>query len=78
VFKLPSDANAELGLYTDAPGDGSYLFHDRLAWGFTWSECAPRHGNPRASTTPPVDTVCRAWLFLDANTGQMLELTWQN
>jgi hypothetical protein len=73
VFKLPADATAQLGLYTAAVGDGTYRYKDRLAWGLSWHQCAaPRH-------ELPADTVvsCTAWLFLDANTGAMLEAEWQ-
>src|SRR5207248_7977521 len=39
AFHLPRDATAQLGYYTAAVGDGSYRFHDRLAWGFSWPGC---------------------------------------
>jgi hypothetical protein len=72
-FTLPTDAISQLGLYTAAVGDGTYRFKDQLAWGYRWHQCAvAMHEVPTGTYTP-----CTAWLFLDANTGEMLELTWQ-
>src|SRR2546422_2432815 len=72
-FNPPAEPTPQLGRYTDAVGDGTYLYKEQLAWGYTWHQCAPQFGNP-----PPDAVVsCTAWLFLDANTGEMFELTWQ-
>jgi len=73
-FSLPADATSYLGLYTAAVGDGTYRFQGQLAWGFTWQECA----DPRAEVSPGTTLPCKEWLFLDANTGEMLEATWQS
>jgi hypothetical protein len=68
VFALPSDATYRLGFYSAGP-----RFDHRLAWGYSWYECeAPRHEVPAGTKLS-----CTAWLFLDANTGEMLESTWQ-
>jgi hypothetical protein len=73
-FELPADATGRLGLYTAAVGDGTYRYKDRLAWGISWHECARsfRHEVP-----PDFPRPCTQWLFLDANTGRMLESLWQ-
>ena len=76
-FALPSDAVSYLGYYSAAKGDGTYSYKDRLAWGFAWHECIAPQPNPRY-TGPPISTSCSAWLFLDANSGRMLEETWQH
>jgi hypothetical protein len=72
-----SDALAvDLGYYTAPVGDGTYRWKDRLAWGYNWDQVMPWPGlvQPTYSYTPPH----LFWLFLDANTGEMLEATWQN
>jgi len=71
---LPADATSFFGIYTAAVGDGTFRFHDRLAWGYTWHRCVQSQA-PFASA--PTPAFCKQWLFLDANTGQMLEATWQ-
>jgi hypothetical protein len=73
-FNPSAEPVAQLGLYTAYVANGTYRFKDALAWGFTWHQCAPTYG-----MAPPVGAVvsCTAWLFLDANTGEMFELTWQ-
>jgi len=76
---LPPDLVGQLGLYTAAAGDGSYLFQDQLAWGYSWHRCADvPHGlaSPASDSQLPFPS-CTLWLFLDANTGEMLEATWQ-
>jgi len=74
-FTFPSDPKAQLGDYTAATGDGStYRYQNRLAWGFSWHECAVSEDPvpmPFGTNVP-----CTRWLFLDANTGQMLESLW--
>ena len=72
-LKLQDAADVELGYYTAAVGDGSYRFKDRLAWGYSWHECGDyAHDIPYPTKAP-----CTFWLFLDANTGEMLEEGWQ-
>jgi hypothetical protein len=68
-FSLPADASAQLGLYTAAVGDGTYRQLDRLAWGISWHAC----GVPAHAVPTPIAQPCREWLFLDANTGMMVE-----
>lgn len=65
---LPPDATVQLGLYTSDPGDGSG-FHEVLSWGYRWHECAV----PRHEVGPETHLSCTLWLFLNANTGEMLE-----
>jgi hypothetical protein len=72
-FQLPDEATVALGLYSAAVGDGTYRYKDRLAWGYSWQQCA----RPRAQPSPDTVIPCTLWLFLDANTGEMLEATWQ-
>jgi Tol biopolymer transport system component len=72
-FDPPEDLAAQLGFYTAPVGDGTYRFNHRLAWGYSWHECAiPEHPVSPGTVLP-----CIRWLFLDANTGEMLEGTWQ-
>jgi hypothetical protein len=68
-FRLPPDIRAQLGRYTAAT-----RFRDRLAWGFSWHECmTARSSRGRQPFTPPPNDPCTFWLFLDADTGEMLE-----
>jgi hypothetical protein len=69
-FRLPADATSYLGVYTAPVGDGSYRFRDRLAWGIRWRGCPPSQGFVQPSLA---SSSCHEWLFLDANTGVMLE-----
>ncbi|HEX9375825.1 MAG TPA: hypothetical protein VGB19_06270 [Actinomycetota bacterium] len=71
VFQVPDGTTATLGLYTAPVGDGSFRFRDRLAWGLLSPGCPMVHGGFNAHPSPGP---CRGmWLFLDANTGEMLE-----
>jgi hypothetical protein len=70
-FQPPEEPTAQLGFYTAPVGD--HRVRDRLAWGYRWHECAASaHPLPPGTVVP-----CTSWLFLDANTGEMLDLTWQ-
>jgi hypothetical protein len=77
-FQLPADSTAQLGFYTAAVGDGTYRYQDRLAWGISWHECAVAIGGDIGPPPTPDLSACTAWLFLDANTGEMLEAAWQH
>jgi hypothetical protein len=59
-----------------AHGD-SYIHRDRLAWGFWCRECLTAAVARHAHFTPRPEEPCRFWLFLDANTGEMLEALYQ-
>jgi hypothetical protein len=86
---IPSSVTARLGLFTmDAspPGDPQtaglpasdgkfYTPHNELSYGYSWHSCPPVLGAVKPHTQPP--NPCRAWLFLDANTGHMIIQTWQ-
>jgi hypothetical protein len=86
---IPSFVTARLGLFTmDAspPGDPQiaglptsngkfYTPHNELSYGYSWHSCPPVLGVLKSRTPPP--NPCRAWLFLDANTGHMVVQTWQ-
>jgi hypothetical protein len=67
------ELTAHLGFYTAAVGDGTYRFKHRLAWGYSVHWCAVYQHPVSPGTVVP----CTFWLFLDANTGEMLEGTWQ-
>ncbi len=83
---VPDDGKAYLGRYTAWTGGKEFRYDHHLAWGITWRNCArggalfpdskstsPATATPSPSSSPP----CTFWLFLDANTGEMLEATWQ-
>jgi hypothetical protein len=68
-FILPKDATVSLGLYTAAVGDGTFRFDHALAYGLNYELCLPlQHEVPDSVEAP-----CDFWLFIDANTGEMLE-----
>ena len=58
--------STRVGSYTAIDANSSYLFQDRLAYGVKLHVCA--------SQSPPS---CDLWIFLDADTGHMLESTWR-
>jgi hypothetical protein len=76
---IPSNISAQLGLLTlpTGPDCGSecqgliiqngmaYQALNQLAYGYSWSVC------PASSTLPDVN--CLRWIFLDANTGHMID-----
>jgi hypothetical protein len=72
-FQLPPDAVTYLGLYTAETGGGGARFLNQLAWGVRFHRCEALHHQVPSAT--PVS--CTEWLFLDANTGAMLETQWQ-
>lgn len=74
TLKLADAIAVDLGYYTAPVGNGTYRFKDRLAWGYSWHRPEEfMHSVP--PDTPRSNTF---WLFLDANTGQMLESEWQH
>lgn len=72
-LEAPSNATVQLGSYTAAAGEGTYRWQNQLAWGFSWPQCAPLQHDYGPETHVP----CTLWLFIDADTGQMLEQAWQ-
>jgi len=88
---MPSDITARLGLFTlpvgpaNSPGTGrlpkshheAYTALNQLVYGYSWHSC-PIYSYGPGMTPPPVSsTPCIEWLFLDANTGNMIVETWQ-
>lgn len=73
----PSDVAVELGYLTLPVGAGdpkAYTANDELVWSFHWQSCPPSTG---LSPSPPPQTQCVEWLFLDASTGAEIDDTWQ-
>jgi hypothetical protein len=61
----------------------AYTALDELTWGYSWHECAsvmppvlPPGSTPVPAPSPSADH-CTEWLFLNANTGVQIVLTWQ-
>jgi hypothetical protein len=77
AFRLPADSTIWLGTYTAAVSNGTYRFRDRLAYGIRtrYEDCRAFSHNPSTSTAPA--TPCNRWVFIDANTGKMLEALYQ-
>ena len=89
VAAIPHRVTARLGLLTwpvgpaDAPGASrliiaqgeAYSSLNQLVYGYTWLSCPPYVGG--LGMRPPPPTPCIAWLFLDADTGNMIYETWQ-
>jgi len=65
-FNQSDIRSLSIGSYTSVQADGSYLFQDRLAYGVELHTCA--------TLAPPS---CDLWIFLDADTGHMLESAWR-
>jgi hypothetical protein len=72
AFRLPTDSAIWLGTYTAAVGDGTYRFQNRLAYGIRSHQCFASP-NPFFTGSSAAPASCTRWLFLDANTGKMLE-----
>jgi hypothetical protein len=91
VTSIPHRVTARLGLLTwpvgpaDAPGANrliirhgeAYSSLNQLVYGYSWHECPMYSGGPGMTPPPPTATPCIAWLFLHANTGNMIYQTWQ-
>ena len=77
---IPSNMTAHLGLLTlplgpSGPGGSeAYTAHNELVYGYSWHNC-PVSRNPRVKKLP--SNPCIEWNFLNANTGQQIEETWQ-
>jgi hypothetical protein len=72
-YKSDQPTSVQLGYLTTAVGDGTYTNKDRLVWGYTWNI-------PEVFMHPVPTDIPRShtwWLFLDANTGDMLLGEWQ-
>ncbi len=65
-FKFDRSDPMSLGSYSAVDADGRYLFQDRLAYGIELHACT--------AYSPPS---CDLWIFLDADTGHLLESTWR-
>jgi hypothetical protein len=70
---IPSDVTVRLGLFT-RPLNASGPSQNELAYGYSSHGC-PVLLNPRA-TLPPSNP-CIEWTFLDANSGALIDWTWQ-
>lgn len=82
---LSPSSGVQLGYLTlplGAGAPGQYTAHNQLVYAYTSDSCGPRTGTvPRPGSTPvevsPSDTAdCKQWLFVDAVTGKMVDLTW--
>jgi hypothetical protein len=70
-FRLPSDAEVFLGKYS-----GSLVVDDRLAYGIRFHYCQSSQAisvDPFTLRSPSPSNFCTFWLFLNADTGKMLE-----
>jgi hypothetical protein len=71
---VPPDVTAQIGRLTLPVGPGhpgEYLADNELVWAFSWQECPPTG----VATSGP--GACIAWLFLDAQSGDLVDQTWQ-
>jgi hypothetical protein len=73
AFKLSDATSVQLGYLTAAVGDGTYSWKDQLAWGFTWD----RSEIFAHSVPPDFPRSNTWWMFLDADTGSMLQSEWE-
>ena len=72
---VPSDVTVQLGQLTLPLGAGApnqYMYNGRLVWAYDWHSCPATSLGSLPSGNP-----CIEWLFLDANSGQELDNTWQ-
>lgn len=67
-WTVPSGATVTLGIFDEATSAGK-TFDNVLAYGVNYSYClAPQHPVPSG-----FQQSCNFWLFVDANTGEMLQ-----
>jgi hypothetical protein len=77
---IPSNVSVQLGLLTLPIGPSGpnnsmlYAAHNTPVYGYSAPSC-PMSRNPKVTTMPP--NPCIKWVFLDANTGQAIDETWQ-
>jgi len=83
LFTLPVGPADAPGASTLTEKNGkAYTALDELTWGYSWHECAPvmppvpPPGSTAAPAPSPSDH-CTEWLFLNANSGAQIVLTWQ-
>jgi hypothetical protein len=83
---IPSGTTVQLGLFTDPVGPDcgpecsnltvqngtAYTALNQLAYGYSWHACPVSVGGGSVPPNP-----CIEWLFLDANTGKQIIITWQ-
>jgi hypothetical protein len=77
----PADATVRLGRLTipigpGAPGEDSV--DNQLVWAISFKNCGPVIGPPHRGTDPsdqpPLN--CTQWIFFDAASGELVEMTW--
>ncbi len=77
---IPPNVIAHLGFLTlpvgsvGPGGSEAYTAHNELVYGYSWHNC-PASRNPKVPKLPP--NPCIEWNFLNANTGQQVDETWQ-
>lgn len=64
----------QLTLPVGAGDPGAYLANQELVWAYSWASC-PTSTIPGVSTPP--SSPCVEWMFLDADTGKLVDQTWQ-
>lgn len=81
---IPSSTTVQLGYLTLPLGAGDpdgYTAKDQLVYAYTSTSCGPQimpppaPGNDAPASQTSVSS-CVEWLFLDASTGDMVDLTW--
>jgi hypothetical protein len=84
LFTLPVGPADAPGTSTLTKRDGeAYTALNELTWGYSWHECGPvmppvpPPGSTPAPAPAPTADHCTEWLFLNANTGAQIVLTWQ-
>jgi hypothetical protein len=90
LSSMPRGVTARLGSFTLPVGSANepntsrltksngkaYIALNQLAYGYSRHSC-PVYLGRLPGMRPPPRTPCVAWLFLNANTGQMIIETWQ-
>jgi hypothetical protein len=80
--RLPADATVETGYLTMPLGAGTpdkYTANHQLVYAISWPQCGPRTqpmGAPSPAPPNSDGTTCRAWAFVDASSGELVDMTW--
>jgi len=79
----PPTATVQRGFLTFPTGTGEYTANHQLVYAYSWTACQPAIGAPNSQGSTLIDPsdspspqFCTQWVFLDASTGELIDMTW--
>jgi hypothetical protein len=82
VERVPDDTTTQFGKLTMSRGAGrrgGYVVEGAPVWAYTNNQCAPQLGaipSGQSEGEPLEPSECKQWIFIDAATGELIDLTW--